>query len=231
MKHRYILLLTLVLSVTTTSYAQFGIRGGVNMANEIHSFDNEAIHAAFQGDNLTGYQVGLVYEFNQKKNGLGLGFEVGALLSQKGGVFKMDSASVVQSMIKGYHEINYVEVPLNFRLNLNMGGVVGIYGTAGIYGAYALKGKTVFESDIATLIYEESFDSFMDRIDYGYSYGAGIELVRKLQIGLQWSQGLQKRDANKSILDKISTESGGIAPNLTAKSTSKAFSVTLTYLF
>ena len=69
MKHRYILLLTLVLSVTTTSYAQFGIRGGVNMANEIHSFDNEAIHAAFQGDNLTGYQVGLVYELNKKNNG------------------------------------------------------------------------------------------------------------------------------------------------------------------
>lgn len=143
----------------------------------------------------------------------------------------MDSTSVIQSLIKGYHELNYVEVPMNVRLRLNFGGVVGLFGTAGIYGAYALKGKTVFESDITTLIQEESFDSFMDRIDYGYSYGGGVELLRKIQLGLQWSKGLQKRDASKNILDKIKTESGGIAPNLTAKSSSSVFSITLTYLF
>lgn len=228
MKNRYFLS-AIILLFTATGYAQFGIRGGINMANELHSFNHEAISAAFQSDNLTGYQVGLVYEFNPRKSGLG--FEIGALLSQKGGVFRMDSTNFAQSLIKGYHEINYVEVPMNVRLRLNFGGVLGVFGTAGIYGAYALRGKTVFESDIATLIHEDSFDSFMNRIDYGYSYGVGVELLRKIQLGLQWSQGLQKRDANKNILDKISTESGGIAPNLTAKSSSNVFTVVLTYLF
>ena len=228
MKKRYVLL-TIILLFTTFGYAQFGIRGGVNMANELRSFNQEAISAAFQGDNLTGYQVGLVYEFNPRKSGLG--FEIGALLTQKGGAFRMDSANIVQSLIKGYREINYVEVPMNLRLRLNFGGVVGLYGTAGIYGAYALRGKTVFESDITTLIHEDTFDSFMNRIDFGYMYGGGVELLRKIQLGLQWGKGLQKRDVDKNILDKIITESGGAVPNLTAKSSSNVFSVTLTYLF
>lgn len=228
MKQRYIFII-IILLITTSGYAQFGIRGGVNMANELHSFSQEAVSAAFQGENLTGYQAGLVYEFNPRKSGLG--FEIGALLSQKGGIFRMDSADIVQSFIKGYREINYVEVPMNIRLRLNFGGVLGLYGTAGVYGAYALKGKTVFESDIATLIQEDTFDSFMNRIDYGYSYGGGVELLRKIQLGLQWSRGLQKKDTNKNILDKITSESSGTVPNLTAKSTSNVFSVTLTYLF
>lgn len=221
-------LLILLLSVSYAS-AQLGIRAGVNMANEIQTFDHEGISNAFHNDNLTGYQVGLVYQFNPKKSGVG--FELGALLSQRGGVFSLDSTDVINSFVKGYHEINYVEVPMNLRLRLNFGGVVGIFGTAGIYGAYALNGKTVFESDIPSLLKEDSFDGFMDRIDYGYSFGGGIELIRKLQIGASWSQGLQKKDANKSILEMITTESGGIAPNLKSTSKNRAFSVTLTYLF
>lgn len=225
------LIITIFFALLSVSFAsaQLGIRAGVNMANEIQSFDHEGISAAFQSENLTGYQVGLVYQLNPRN--YGLGFEVGALLSQKGGVFSIDSTGVVNSFVKGYREINYVEVPMNLRLKLNFGGVVGVFGTAGVYGAYALKGKTVFESDLPTLIKEDSFESFMDRIDYGYSYGAGVELVRKLQIGAHWSQGLQKRDTNKNILDVIQTESGGIAPNLKATSMLKSFSVTLTYMF
>lgn len=225
-----ILISLVVLTISyTTATAQFGIRAGVNMANEIQSFDHDAISAAFQSENLTGYQVGVVYQFNPKKSGLG--FEVGALLSQKGGIFQFDSTNVISSLIRGYREINYVEVPMNLRWSWNFGGVVGVFGTGGIYGAYALEGKTVFESDLPTLIKEDSFDSFMDRIDYGYSFGGGIELLEKLQIGANYSQGLQKRDTEQSILDRVTTESGGTAPNLKAKNTNKVFSVTLTYLF
>lgn len=227
MKNRYIVTIFILL-LTTTGYAQLGIRGGINMANEIHTFSREDISAAFSADNLTGYQIGLVYESNPRRSGLG--FEIGALLSQKGSVFRMDSSSLVQSLIKGYHEINYIEVPVNIRLRLSFGGIIGVYGTAGIYGAYALKGKSAFESDIVTLIHEESFDSFMNRIDYGYSYGGGVELLKKIQLGFQWSQGLQKIDANRNILDKITNESGNTVPNLTAKTSLKVFSVSLTYL-
>ena len=229
MKFKITIISVFLIFFSTVSFAQLGIRAGVNMANELQSFNQESIEAAFQSDNLTGYQVGLVYQINPKKTGVG--FEVGALLSQKGGVFRFDKNEIVNSLIKGYREINYVEVPLNLRLRVDWGGVVGVYGNAGIYGAYALKGKTVFESDIATLAKEDTFDSFMDRIDYGYSFGGGVELVKKLQIGAYYSQGLMKRDTNKSILDKVNTESGGSVPNLKATNTSKVFTISLTYLF
>lgn len=225
MKLKTTILSVFLILFSTVSYAQLGIRAGVNMANELHSFNLESIESALQSENLTGFQAGLVYQLNPKKSGLG--FEVGALFAQKGGIFKFDKNDVIQSLIKGYREVNYIEVPVNLRLKISSGGVVGLYGNAGIYGAYALKGKTVFESDIATLVKEDTFDGFMDRIDYGYSFGGGIELVRKLQIGVNYSQGLQKRDTDKSILEKL--DDGGL--NLKATNTSKVFSISLTYLF
>lgn len=77
--------LTLILAVASVSYAsaQLGIRAGVNMANEIQTFDQEGISNAFHNDNLTGYQVGLVYQFNPKNRVLDLNW---ALCFHKKGV-------------------------------------------------------------------------------------------------------------------------------------------------
>lgn len=227
-KTRIIVLLSVLLNASYAS-AQLGIRAGVNMANDLQSLNREAVSNTFQSENLAGFQAGLVYQLNPKKNGLG--FEFGALFAKKGGMFKFEDTGVINSIIKGYREIDYIEVPMNLRLKLNFGGAVGLFGTAGVYGAYALEGKTVFDCELISLIKEDSFDSFMDRIDYGYSFGGGVELLKKLQIGAQWSQGLQKKDTDKSIVDVITTESGGIAPNLKTSGINKVFSITLTYLF
>ncbi|MFV0392027.1 MAG: porin family protein [Paludibacteraceae bacterium] len=218
---------SMLLLMSASTFGQIGIRAGVNMAQEIQSFDSEDIATAFHSDNLTGYQIGLIYQMNPKKSGLG--FEIGALLSQKGGVFRFDSTGVVNSFVKGYREINCIDVPMSVRLRIDIGGVIGVFGTAGVYGSYALQGKTVYEG-LAEISREENFGNFMERLDYGYSIGYGVELIRKLQISAKYSQGLQKRDTSKSILDIVNTESGG-TPNVMATNTSKVFSVTLTYLF
>jgi len=224
-----ITLLIIVLSLSITSYSQLGIRGGINMANEIRSFNKTELQNAFQSNNLTGYQIGLVYQLNPIKSGLG--FETGILLSQKGSTFKFDSTSVVKSFVKAYQEINYIEVPLNFRYRINLIGF-GIYGSAGIYGDYALNGKSVFDSQVITDIKTaKNFDDFASRLDYGYSLGCGVELLKKIQIGATWSQGLRKKDADKSFTDKITTSDGTQVPNLEVTTKSKAFTVSLTYLF
>lgn len=229
-KIKIFILTTFVLVFPISSFGQLGIRAGVNMANEIRSFNNESIVAAFNNDNLTGYNVGLVYQFNPKQTGLGL--ELGALLSQKGSVFRIDNSKVVNSIIKGYHEINYVDVPLNIRFRLDIGSAISFFASGGAYGSYALNGKTVFESDIvADISKSDSFDDFMSRIDYGYSVGAGIEFIRKIQLSAGWSEGLQKKDATKSLLEQINNETGNSVPNLTSKSNSRVFTVSLTYLF
>lgn len=228
-KNKVVALSLFLLLSCSMTFAQLGIRAGVNMANEIHLFEDKGISSAFKSENLTGYQVGLVYQFNPERSGIG--FEIGALLSQKGGVFRFDDSDVLNSFVKGYREINYIEMPLSLRGRIQFGGVLGIYGSAGIYGACALNGKTVFESNLGDIVRSNTFDEFMDRIDYGYSLGAGVELIKKLQIGFNWNQALQKKDADKSILDMINTESGNRVPNLKAKSNARAFAITLTYLF
>ena len=185
------MLMTLLYS--TGIFAQLGIKAGLNMANEIRSFDQPDVAASFKSSNLTGYQIGLVYQAMPKKSGMGL--EIGALLSQKGSSFHFDSINVNNVLRNGYKEINYLEVPLNIRYHLIL-GLVGVYGFGGIYGGCALNGSTVTESTSTTE--KETYKTFADRVDYGYNFGAGVELFRKIQLGATWSNGIKSTTNNSS---------------------------------
>lgn len=199
---------------TSAIYAQLGIKGGMNMANEIKSFSQSNITAGFNSKNLQGYQIGLVYQLMPKKSGLGL--EIGALLSQKGSTFKLDSTDVVNVFKEGYREINYIEVPLNLRYRLSL-GFIGLYGFGGVYGGYALSAKTVNET--ANITSDDAFQSFIDRADYGYNFGAGIELYKKIQFGGTFSQGIKNTAISNSILP------------LSTSSNNRVLTVNLVYMF
>lgn len=209
---RYGLLLT-ILIFTSSLFAQLGIKAGVNMANEIRSFSPTDVAAGFNSKNLTGYQIGLVYQFMPKKSGLGV--ELAALLSQKGSAFS-DSANIVDVIKKGYKEIKYLEVPFNLRYRLTL-GFVGVYGIAGIYGGYALSGKTV--NELTNTTQNQSFQTFIDHVDYGYNIGAGVELFKKIQFGGTWSEGIKNTSNTITGLPTPTTASN------------RVFSVNLVYLF
>ena len=212
MKSKQVIILAL-LTFTSTIYAQLGIKAGINMANEIKSFSQQDIQEGFSSKNLTGYQIGLVYQAMPKKSGLGV--EFGALLSQKGSTFS-DSVSTTNLLREGYTELNYLEVPFNLRYRLTL-GFIGVYGFGGVYGGYALSGKTVDET--ANKTENETFSGFMDRVDYGLNFGAGLELFNKIQLGATWSQGLKN------------TSNGGLILPLPTTTTNRVFSVNLVYLF
>jgi hypothetical protein len=205
-------IILILLVFTSTIYAQLGIKAGVNMASEIKSFNQQDIQQGFNSKNLTGYQIGLVYQAMPKNSGLGV--EIGALLSQKGSTFS-DSTNLTNSFREGYTELNYLEVPFNLRYRLTL-GFVGLYGFGGIYGGYALSKKTVDETADATE--NETFASKIDRLDYGVNFGAGVELFKKIQLGATWSQGL-----------KNTSNSGLILP-LPTTTTNRVFSVNLVYM-
>lgn len=210
-----IVLVCAFLTIAFTLSAQLGIRGGVNMANEVKSFDKDEINAAFSSENLNGFHIGLVYQAHQKTNPA-LGFELGAFLAQKGSAFDYGDLDAIEIIKKGYREINFIEVPLNLRFRVSL-GIIGIYGFGGIYGAYALNGKTVDEASDEIL--DMTFGEFTDRLDYGYAFGGGLELFKKLQLGAAWSRGL-KNTAIKSD-----------DPASPVDSKHKVFSVNLTFLF
>jgi len=207
MKNKSCCIIIGLLFCFTGLYAQFGIKAGVNMANEISQITN-----GFSTKNLTGYQIGVVYQAIPKKSGAGC--EIGLMLSQKGSTF-IDSTNA-SAVTEGYKELNYLEIPFNMRYHITL-GIIGIYATAGIYGGYLLSGKTV--NEITNNIQEETFQTFTDHLDYGYNAGLGVELFKKIQLGLGFSQGLKDTRISTSGLPT------------TNSITNRVFSVNLVYLF
>ena len=213
MKCKFFCPLFLMLLLVTGMHAQLGIRAGINMANEINTFSQSELKAGFNSTNLTGYQIGLVYQVMPKNTGFGI--ESGVLYSQKGSSFS-DSTNIANVIKQGYKELNYLEIPMNIRYRLSLGGV-GLYGFGGIYVGYALNGKTVDET--TNDIQDETFSGFSDHTDYGYNIGAGVELFKKIQFGATWSQGLKNTSASFAGL-----------PTPT-KATNRVYSINLVYLF
>ena len=212
MKRLFLIIILIACTTDATLFAQLGIRAGINLANEIKSFSNEDISAGFSTENLTGDHIGLVYQAMPQKSGLG--GDLGILLSQKGYTYN-DSLSIANAVLQGYKEINYLEVPFNLRYRLKL-AFLGLYGYGGLYTGYALNGKKVDETQNSTE--EVSFQNFMNRLDFGYNIGVGVEFFRKIQLGATWSQGLKKIESTNSG----TTEPEGI---------NRVFSVNLTYLF
>ena len=214
MKRRNIFFVIILLICTSAIYAQLGIKAGVNKANEIISFSQANVVSPFYSNNLMGYQIGVVYQAMPKKSGLG--FEIGALLSQKGST--IDSTNIAYSINEGYKEINYLEVPINIRYRLSL-GFIGIYGFGGVYGGYILSGKIVNEISSESSV--ESYQNFVDRTDYGYNFGAGIELFKKIQLGATWTKGL------KNTLNTAYTN----YTNLPTTFKNSVFTLNLVYMF
>ena len=194
-----------VLFITSGINAQLGIKAGMNMASEIKSFNDINISNILNSNNLTGYQIGLTYQLMPKKSGLGI--DIAALISQKGSTFQLDSTDVENVYKEGYRELNYLEVPLNLRYRLAI-GFVGLYGFGGVYGGYALSAKIVNETHGETI--DEVFGNFMEHADYGYNFGAGIELFKKIQFGATFSQGLKNTAISNSILPLPTTNNNQV---------------------
>lgn len=211
------LLISLFISILALqAFARIGIKAGVNMANEIRSFRQEDLISDFQSENITGFQIGLVFQHTYKDSGFSS--EIGALFSQKGSTFKFTN-NITESLIEGYNELNYIEIPLNIRYTLSM-GTLGIYGFGGMYAGYMLTGKMHDESE--NEIFSMKFSTFADQLDFGYNFGVGIELLEKIQLGVTWSRGLKTN--SKFEFDKAQE------PKL-PYSKNSLYSVNLVYMF
>lgn len=192
MKHKKNVVLLVLLYFSSVTWAQLGLKAGVNVSNEIQSLSASELMAGYNSQNLTGYQIGLVYQLMPSKSGIGM--EIGALINQKGSAYRVDSTSVNSPALEGYREIYYLEVPLNVRYRISL-GTLGLYGFCGGFCGYALNAKSVNETNTTSEII--SLGGFKKRLDFGYNLGAGIEFFKKIQLGGTWSQGF-KTTANPS---------------------------------
>lgn len=208
-------ILLVLLAFAAGSFAQIGIKAGVNMANQIRSFRKADIIQGFSTENLTGFQIGVMYQVFPRFSDMGT--DVGLFLTQKGFAYT-DSTHLVNDLITlGYKEFNYIELPINLRYRYSH-KIIGAYASGGIYGAYLLSGKSVDET--ANSIENMSFRGVIERLDYGYSLNAGLELLNQVQLGFSWTHGI-KYFINTLVIKNTIDENKD----------NRVFSINLTYLF
>ena len=170
---------------------RFGVKGGLNISS-VH-FDSEV----FQADNVTGFQVGPMIECQLPL--VGFGVDAAILYSQKG----METKSVAgeKTSIKN----DYLDVPVNLKWKMGI-SLAKVYFSAGPYVGFRVGGDKFWKipSSVADQVRSKSFSA-------GLNFGAGVELISHLQVGLNYGLGLTDNYSVQkvSVSDAFISKSGG----------------------
>jgi hypothetical protein len=140
------LLLVFVTLISIPSFAQFGIKAGMNFA-KMTDADNS----------INNFQAGIFWD----KDFIPLlKFRLGLDYSPKGGSYTLIGSSSTDI------SLNYLELPVLAKVKLGP-----VYGLGGFYGAYAMNGTTT----IAGIESDVNFDN-VSRWDAGMKFGLGFQL-------------------------------------------------------
>lgn len=162
--------------ISQTSFAQLGVRVGMNFSNL--SLNEEVVDAAT--NSKTGYHAGLTYNL-----GVGpVGLEVGALWTTLGSEIDLSSVEAAKAEV----DLDYIQVPVALRFNF----FPMLYAKAGGY----IAGSISTASDIINLDqnnpeYSEITNILdnLNKFDAGLVFGLGVKLS-KLEVEGGFDLGL-----------------------------------------
>ena len=178
---------------------RLGVKGGVNIASVHFSSD------VLKSDNVTGFQIGPMIEGSLPL--VGVGFDAAILYAQKG--LETRTAGGEKTSLKN----DYIDVPVNLKWKLGL-PVAKLYLTAGPYVGFRVGGNKIWQipGSMADQVKTKNFSA-------GLNFGAGVELISHLQVGLNYGLGLTD---NYSVESLCLTKSDG---------KSRGWSVTAAILF
>lgn len=156
------LLMLMLGTYSVSAQLAFGIKGGLNIS-KVH-FDEELINQ----NNITGFQIGPMIDFTVPI--LGIGMDAAVLYSQKG--IEQNSESL---------KTDYLDVPVNLKWKFGLPVVKG-YLTAGPYASFRIGGDKIWNV-VDQQIKAKNFGT-------GLNFGAGVEIVKHLQVGFNYELGL-----------------------------------------
>ncbi|MDD4514984.1 porin family protein [Massilibacteroides sp.] len=157
------LLAMLLLSVASASaQIAFGVKGGLNIS-KVH-FNSDLIDS----DNLTGFQIGPMMEFIAPAAGVGM--DVALIYSQKGLELKSENLKT-----------DYLDIPVNLKWKFGLPVFKG-YVSAGPYASFRIGGDKVWKV-VDQQIKAKNFGA-------GLNFGAGVEVIKHLQVGVNYDLGL-----------------------------------------
>ena len=182
-------LMVLMIFTASTIKAQFrlGIKGGANIATVKYN------KAVFNSDNITGFHVGPIIEFMPK---LGIGADAAILYSQKGFRYAPKGFPDYDKDLKS----SYLEIPVNVKMKIGL-PVVSPYIAAGPYINFLLSDDEKRVSVIAKEIFGSEGLLQSKTFGAGLNFTAGLEILKRLQVGLTYNLGLTNNYSTFTIDD------------------------------
>ena len=202
----------LAMAMPAKAQIKFGVKGGLNLASASLS---DAWDAKGNADNYTGFFIGPMVDITIPI--IGLGVDGALMYSQKGAKISFDD-----DLGSTTFKQQGIEIPVNLKYSIGLGSSASIYFAAGPSFYFNMKS----DDDL-------TFDTMKGSLDYDKSevslnLGAGVKLLRHLQLGVNYNMGLT--DSAKAKID--SPNSSDIWDAINGKSyKSKMWQVSVAYLF
>lgn len=199
----------LAMAMPAKAQIKFGVKGGLNLASASLS---DAWDAKGNADSYTGFFIGPMVDITIPI--IGLGVDGALMYSQKGTKISFDGLGSTTFKQQG------IEIPVNLKYSIGLGSLASIYFAAGPSFYFNMKSDDdfTFNSVAGSLDYDKS--------EVSLNLGAGVKLLRHLQLGVNYNMGLTdsakaKIDSPSSAWDAINGESYK----------SKMWQVSVAYLF
>ena len=164
-----LIILMAFIAVPAKSQLKFGVKGGLNISS-VH-LNSDILKA----DNVTGFQIGPMIETTIPL--IGVGLDAAILYSQKGMDVKSETGTSTNV------KTDYIDVPVNLKWKFGLPIIKG-YLAAGPYIGFRVGGDKFWE--IPGSVVQVKAKNF----SAGLNFGAGVELISHLQVGINYGLGL-----------------------------------------
>ena len=200
----------LAMAMPAKAQIKFGVKGGLNLASASLS---DAWDAKGNADNYTGFFIGPMVDITIPI--IGLGVDGALMYSQKGTKISFDD-----DLGSTTFKQQGIEIPINLKYSIGLGSLASLYFAAGPSFFFNMNSDDdlTFDSETGSLDYDKS--------EVSLNLGAGVKLLRHLQLGVNYNMGLT--DSAKA---KINTSSGAWDAINGESYKSKMWQVSVAYLF
>lgn len=168
-KNRFLVIALIVAfsTIATTGYSQlkFGLRGEVGLNKATFSKD------AIDVENLNTFKIGPTIEFM-----FPMDFGIEASLLYNNNRMEVKDGSALQDVEVTNH---YIDIPVNFKYKFGLISPVKIYAAAGPYARIHVAGDNINFDEIIEDAKAKAFEA-------GVNIGIGVELFRKLAVGVNY---------------------------------------------
>lgn len=169
-RNSVLIVLLSMLALPAFSQVKLGVKADVGLNNP--SFDSDAL----QVENLTSYSIGPTIEMMFPFAVADFGIEASLLYN--------DNRMNVSHLSNGTTEDvsnRYLNLPVNAKVKFGLGMLpLKLFATAGPYAGYLISGDKIDFPEIGDDIKAKEFQA-------GANVGVGIELLRMLQVGVNYS--------------------------------------------